>query len=213
VIVAVTMRLAPSATYPEPRDAISHDWQRLLDGLPATPVFVPNALADPPGYLRAVGARGLLLTGGDSLGRLPGESNGGHEWSERDRTETALLDAALEDGLPVLGVCRGLQLVNVHLGGGLARDLLPYGPHVAVEHEVELADGACVTTNSFHDNAVPLDRLARELEPFALAARDVVEGLRHPRLPVTAVQWHPERPNPASALDAQILSAWIEQCA
>lgn len=213
--IAVTMRSAPSATYAEPRDGISHDWVRALERLGVHPVLVPNVLAEPAGFLRHSGARGLLLTGGDGV-----DGSGRSGGSERDRTEHALLDAAVEDGLPVFGVCRGLQVVNVHFGGRLTRDLAALGAHVATRHTVRIAAApaagvrraADVVTNSFHDHGVGAEDVSSVLQPFGLAG-DVVEALLHPALPIVAIQWHPERDNPAAGLDAALLGAFLDRCA
>ena len=220
MIIAVSMREVTNNTYPEVRDSISHDWVRTLDALAITAVFVPNALRNPAAYLRAVGARGLILTGGDNLGQLPDEPSESTPPSERDRTEIALLNCAFDHRLPVLGVCRGLQLVNVYFGGGLVRDLSSFGQHVNVLHKLEIAPPPHlvgqyvdeVVTNSFHSQGVCLSGLAPDLKAFAIASDDVVEGLYHPSLPVLAVQWHPERQNPASELDQALLKDWIARC-
>ena len=160
------------------------------------------------------------MTGGDDLGPLPGEPGEQAAPNERDRTERALLATALDSGLPVLGVCRGLQLINVHFGGGLVRDLGPVGQHRNVLHSVEIIASDLsgnhhpeqVVTNSYHGQGVCLSGLAPALKPFAVASGDVVEGLRHPCLPVLAVQWHPERENPASEFDDTLLRDWLSQC-
>lgn len=220
MIVAVSMRVVENSTYPEIRDAISHDWVRLLDTLPVTPVFVPNVLSNPAAYLRDIGAKGLILTGGGDLGPLPDEPNHKELTPDRDRTENELLTSAVDRGLPVLGVCRGLQVLNVHFGGGLVRDLSSTGQHVDIEHELEIVasppwgnlGAKHLITNSFHSQGVCLSNLAPELKAFAMASGDVVEGLYHPDLPVLAVQWHPERPNPASKQDQALLQHWIAQC-
>ena len=220
MIIAVSMRVVANNTYPELRDTISHDWVRVLDSLRVTPVLVPNVLLDPAAYLREIGAKGLILTGGDNLGPLPGEPTDQQAPTDRDRTETALLASTINLGLPVFGVCRGLQLVNVHFGGGVSRQLTGIGPHVASEHSVEIIAAPPlgelrlehIVTNSYHNQGVFLQSLASDLTAFAVASGGLVEGLYHPELPVLAIQWHPERPNPASQLDLALLQSWLSLC-
>ena len=220
MIIAVSMRVVSNDTYPETRDAISNDWVKLLDQLPVTPVFVPNALSDPAAYLQDIGAKGLILTGGDNLAPLPYEPGSNRVESSRDRTENTLLSSAIERRLPVLGVCRGLQMVNVHFGGGLVRDLSFTGQHVNSKHSVKIVssppwgnwDVEQIVTNSYHNQGVLLSDLASELSAFAVASGDVVEGLCHPDLPLVAIQWHPERENPAAEQDQALLQRWISQC-
>jgi gamma-glutamyl-gamma-aminobutyrate hydrolase PuuD len=201
MIILVSMRVVENAGYPERRDAISHDWIRLFDSFGIVPLLVPNGVADATRYLD-LGTKGLLLTGGDSLG--PDDA-----LSIRDRTEETLLAGALRRELPVLGVCRGLQVINRHFGGRLERALPE--PHVG-EHDVKLAGGESIRINSFHDEGVLISGLAPALSAFAVTAGGVVEGVRHETLPLTAIQWHPERPSPSAKFDGELLHEWLARC-
>jgi len=206
MIVFITMRSADSTAYTEARDGLSHDWCRWCDAAGIVPVPVPNALETPEALLDAVPGRGLLLTGGDDLGDAP-----------RDRTESRLLAAALARRLPVFGVCRGLQVIATAFGAPLCRAAA--AGHVATAHPVEVCDdlsGALplgrFSVNSFHNDAVRAADLAGGLRAFAVSSEGWAEGLFHPELPLTAVQWHPERDNPGRDLDARLLQRWIAQC-
>lgn len=203
------MRVVEAASYAEPRDAISHDWIRWFDGIDAVPVLVPNVLPDPAAYVRRMGASALLLTGGNDLETSP----------DRDRTEKALLAGALEHRMPVLAVCRGLQLVNSFFGGSLTRDLTPFGRHVGVTHQVRLRGAGGLSglpaearVNSFHNQGVQMSGLAADLIPFATSDDGIVEGLVHRDAPVIAVQWHPERENAGADVDRTLVRAWMSQC-
>lgn len=208
-IVAVSMRVVETAPYAEPRDAISHDWIRWFDTVGATPLLVPNLLADPAAYARRMGASALLLTGGNDVGSSP----------DRDRTETALLAAALEARMPVLAVCRGLQFVNVFFGGSLTEDLSPFGRHAGVTHPVRLDavpgmpdPPADARVNSFHNQGVQRSGLAPDLIPFASTDEGLVEGFVHRSAPLIAVQWHPERENAGADLDRVLVRRWMDPC-
>jgi putative glutamine amidotransferase len=202
MMILVTMRSAEHQAYRECRDAISHDWSRLFAELAIVPILVPNAFGDTSIFL-SLGARGLLLTGGDDLGTETAPT-------QRDVVERTLLAAAGQRGLPVFGVCRGLQVVNRFFGGGLSRTLPE--SHVG-EHDVDFADGRSERVNSFHTDGVMREQLAPSLVVVAATRSGVVEALRHPTLSVSAVQWHPERPNPSASLDRVLLRNWLAQCA
>lgn len=119
---------------------------------------------------------------------------------ERDAAELELLADFVSAGKPVLGVCRGLQVINVFFGGSLLQDV---PGHSALEegdrlHRVRTAPsflsallGDLDTVNSAHHQAA--DRLGSGLQAVQWAGDGVVEALCHARLPVWAVQWHPER--------------------
>lgn len=201
MIILVSMRTVENPTYPETRDAISHDWSRLFASYGLTPILIPNALGDVGAFFK-LGASGLLLTGGDDLG--PDDKP-----SLRDRTETQLLEGAIAQGLPVFGACRGLHVINRYFGGELARKL-PEN-HVG-EHLVKLVGDGTIRINSFHNQGVVVEGLASDLVPFASTESGVIEAVTHRTLPLTAVQWHPERPNPAADLDSKLLQQWFAQC-
>lgn len=221
MIVAVSMRVTEASGYYEPRDAISHDWIPYLESKGQSPLLIPNRLANPGEYLRQFNVDALLLTGGNDLVIHEATDMASDEASAcRDRTELNLLETAIRDRLPVFGVCRGMQLINTYFGGRICRDLKPHGNHVAVEHEILLAPDKLdclrgidrVETNSFHNQGVLESDMGNDLDVFATAANGVVEGIVHQSLPIVAVQWHPERPNPAESLDDVLIEHWLTTC-
>lgn len=152
----------------------------------------------------------LLPGGGDLEPRRYGQENTASRdlEPERDEAEFLLLQDFTAAGKPVLGVCRGLQVINVFFGGTLAQDVPGHGRLEGADrlHAVR-TDGACalwggaLTVNSAHHQAA--DRLGGGLRAVQWAEDGVVEALRHERLPVWAVQWHPERlgdPDPGRRL-------------
>jgi len=221
MIIAVSMRIVKNPTYYELRDAISHDWVKLLDALSVTPVFIPNVLQDPVEYIHRINARGLLMTGGDNVGPLPENSQAMDYANARDFTEITLLDYAISEKIPIFGVCRGLQLINSYFDGKVECDIGSDGRHVNVQHEIEIVTAPFPkvelnkrwVTNSYHGQGVKIDGVTPEMDVFALAGGGIVEGLYHKNLPVLAVQWHPERDNPAFELDKVLLEGWLAQCA
>lgn len=201
MLILVSTRIADNASYPERRDALAHDWGQLFDRYGLVPLLVPNSLADVRPYLD-LGAKGLLLTGGDSLGSKDNPT-------ARDRTEATLIDGAIHRGMPIFGVCRGLQMLNRHFGGDSLR--LSDQRHVG-RHTLQLQDGSSMEVNSFHNDAVTLEGLAPALLPFAQAAGGIVEGVRHSSLPITAIQWHPERRSPSAQYDEFLIKEWMKAC-
>jgi len=120
----------------------------------------------------------------------------------RDAFEIALLDAAVGAGLPVLGICRGPQLINIAAGGTLHQHLPEHaatdGPPDATPHTVTTVDGSQlrrmygpeVAVNSLHHQAV--DQLGAGYVATAHSPDGIIEGIEHTELPILAVQWHPE---------------------
>ncbi|WP_062998470.1 gamma-glutamyl-gamma-aminobutyrate hydrolase family protein [Nocardia mikamii] len=127
---------------------------------------------------------------------------------ERDAYESALVRAAIESDTPVLGVCRGLQILNVARGGTLIPDL-PAGPVQHLSERSALTDGGPdhvvsfqpgsiaqalfgdhAVTNSWHHQAV--DECGDGLVVTGRTVDGVVESIELPGAPVLGVQWHPE---------------------
>ena len=120
----------------------------------------------------------------------------------RDAFEIALLDAAVSAGLPVLGICRGPQLINIAAGGTLHQHLPEHaatdGPPDATPHTVATVEGSQlrqmygpeVAVNSLHHQAV--DQLGEGYVATAHSPDGIIEGIEHTDLPILAVQWHPE---------------------
>jgi putative glutamine amidotransferase len=163
----------------------------------------PAVVADPDLLLDRVDA--LLLAGGADYGDVP----------ERDAFEVALGLRAMERDLPLLGVCRGMQVMNVARGGTLLShvpDVVGHEDHRAVpgafgDHSVRLVDGSLAAraagstlpeTKSHHHQAV--DRIGDGFEVTGWASvDDLPEALEDPsRRFALGVQWHPEA-DPAAA--------------
>lgn len=174
----------------------------------ALPVHVP-AGADPDAVAARVDA--LVLTGGTDVDpALYGEEPHPSVRVDRarDDRELALLAAALERGLPVLAICRGLQLLNVHLGGTLHQHLAAHPVGGDGVHEVRFAAdstlrgiyGPRCPVNSLHHQAVAAPGAG--LACVGHAPDGVVEAVELTGRPVVGVQWHPEqltRPEPVFA--------------
>jgi putative glutamine amidotransferase len=177
------------------------------------------------------GVSGLILTGGGdvepalySRKRHPRTRNVSRL---RDRFELGMLEAALERDLPVLAICRGMQLLNVFLGGRLDQhladrpDRLPHDrdrPRAEIAHEVEIALGAELArmlgtvrpgVNSHHHQG--LDGAADGLEEIAWADDGVLESVvstEHSWL--LGVQWHPEAMVSSHPVQRGLFDALIE---
>lgn len=198
------------------------------------PVMLP--LTRDRGELERLAAAcdGFLLTGGQDVapalygGADPGRC--GELCPERDAMETALLALARAQDKPVLGICRGIQLLNAALGGTLWQDLPTQCPSEVDHHQsgnyaspihtvalqpgtplAELLGPAPLPVNSLHHQAVRT--LAPALAPMAVAPDGIVEAVYEPgRTFVWAVQWHPEFSWQTDANSRAIFRAFVDAC-
>lgn len=190
VLIAISQRVDAWPERGERRDALD---QRLCVWIASTgmlPVPIPNLLgADGLElWLEALRPGILLLSGGNNIGLCP----------ERDATEGLLLDHARDRRLPLLGICRGMQMMAVWGGGRLK----PIPGHSGSRHRLlgGLDNGPWPEeVDSYHDLAV--DGCPPGFLPAAMADDGTLEAMRHAQLPWEGWMWHPERdpvPNPAN---------------
>lgn len=202
--VLVTARLVRNDNYPEDRECLDRRWAPLLLAADLLPVVALSG-APPGALLDAVRPAGVILTGGNDLGALGGDDLS----AARDAFELALLGAARERGLPVLGVCRGAQLLAWEAGGTLAR----VDGHVATTHGLRVEAGAPFASlvtelgavNSYHGFGVT----ALDATVIARADDGTVEAFARGR--ELALMWHPERFEVPRAAELALLRALFAQ--
>ena len=179
------------------------------------------------------GAAGLVLPGGGDIDpewygcpRHPRTKNVSHR---RDRFELTLLRAALEQDIPVLAICHGMQLLNVLLGGTLDQHLSDQAdrldhdrdrPRAEPVHDIRVKDGSLLAgilgaseapVNSHHHQG--LEKVAPRLEEIAWSGDGVLEAVQmEGQRWVLGVQWHPEAMAAVHNLQKRIFSAFVEQC-
>lgn len=179
---------------------------------------------------------GLLLTGGTDIypGKYGKENDTSRCWEpdfKRDSIELALIKAALEQKKPILGICRGLQLLNVYHGGSLYIDL-PTDLDTLVKHQCEnkyecyhdiaiseksllfeIAETKTGTANSNHHQGI--ERLAEPLVGIANTKDGLIESIQWKNTMnkpfLLGVQWHPERMNFDDPLSGNIAKRFLNE--
>jgi putative glutamine amidotransferase len=204
------------------------------------PLLLPNSLPPEGADDIVFGLHGLVLCGGGDVDPLnwgePPHPKLGIVDPQRDTLEMALLHAALRREVPVLGICRGVQLMAVALGGDLWQDIpsqLPDSgghfqplPRHETHHPVRVApdstlarifqpdpdaqNSPCVLqVNSFHHQAVR--QCGRSLAPIAWSEDEIIEALVAPDAQfVLGVQWHPEEMTASDPLQARLFAAFVQ---
>lgn len=215
--IGLSMRVVTAAGYAERRDAISQEWAQLIENWDAIPVLLPNTLSNIDALLELVDL--VILTGGndvtvDPQGQPLAESEDAAR--ERDLQEYRIIDLCIARGVPLLGVCRGMQLINYCYGGSLER--VDKQRHVAARHDVVFAksrfddflNGAS-SVNSFHNFGITTATLASGLDVLASASDQVVEAFAHTVDPVVGIMWHPERNEVFAEMDKRLVMEMVNQ--
>lgn len=190
-IVALSQRVDCWPERGEQRDAVD---QRLVEWLAYAgylAVPVPNSLPEPAlsTWLDKIHPEAALLSGGNDIGEYP----------TRDRTESRLIEYAEAHRLPLLGICRGMQMLATAAGGKLK----PVSGHTRTRHA--LVGQAGIEVNSFHNFA-----LAAPPTGYTITASTedgTIEGIRHNDLPWEGWMWHPERESEFSPRDIERVKA------
>jgi putative glutamine amidotransferase len=210
-LIGITTRLSTEETF-----YLRRYYAEAVEGAGGAPVYIP--LIPDRAYLSALCERldGLMLSGSNSdldpvyYGEEPHQKLGA-VLPERDETDLILLEAAEERAMPVLGICFGMQSLNVARGGSLIQDLASQTPE-ALKHEqgqivnrpshhiriepssllAELAGSERARVNSSHHQAI--NKVGRDLQVIARAPDGVIEAIIDTRSDRFAlgVQWHPE---------------------
>lgn len=199
--ILVTQRLVREPRTGEVRDCLDVRWGAFLEAAGFLAVPFPSGFSA-GAFLREIPCDGLLLTGGNDLdSAVPDVLS-----ARRDEVEKDLLARFLDQGLPIVGVCRGMQLVAESFGMSIAPVSGHVGTRMAVRPEPSsrFRDlmGQLADVNSFHDYAV-----ARVQAPFVLSAAsadgtaEAMECIQHQ---VFCQMWHSERETPFVPADLDI---------
>tara|TARA_B100000029_G_scaffold202462_1_gene200741 strand:- start:20 stop:643 length:624 start_codon:yes stop_codon:yes gene_type:complete len=185
--IGISLRITNAENYTEKRDSLSHDWPILLEKIGFSPVLIPNTLLNITSFLDEMNLSGLILSGGDNIG----------DDKERDTTEKQILDYGISNNLPIMGICRGMQVINSYFGGKIQS--LENSSHVNNPHMIKVTKylsikDNLIQVNSFHNNIITSNDLGKNLSPFAISQSDnTIEGIVHDKLSILGVMWHPER--------------------
>ena len=177
------------------------------------------------------GINGLVIVGGDDLDPCwygeRAKKRTKIAFSKRSEFEAWLYRAGKKRGLPIFGICYGMQLINVLEGGTLVQHIHPNKHKPSVDHEGKktgyhsvkilphtrlsglIGEGRKIVATEHHQG---IRSLAPHFIPSAIASDGMVEAIEHPSKPhIFTVQWHPER-QPASRISRRLFRAFVRSC-
>ena len=215
--------------------------QRLVDGVRSAASDswdVSVSWAEDDGVEGTLGrlphADAVVIMGGPDVS--PGHYGGSENYPESgthfptsDASQLALIHTAISSGVPILGICRGLQLLNVALGGTLiqhlegpthsnpalldhfefARHAVALSTDTPLGRAIAASEGAFPTIHSAHHQAI--NRLGDSLAVVARSEDGIIEAVQHTSAPAIAVQWHPEDPD-ADQSNLRSLLSYLDDC-
>ena len=195
-LCAITQRVDRIEAYDEVRDGIDQNWPNFIDSLipAASCVALPNSDRNPERLIERLKPDLVVFSGGNDLADLDGAKNVS---MVRDQSEQAFLKFCMTQRIPVLAVCRGMQLVNRFFGGHIyVAEPESSADHLAQGHQLVFPglEDKRLEVNSFHKFQIKADDVAEGFNACAFYDDGSVEAIVHQQLPILAIMWHPERP-------------------
>ena len=206
--LGITQRVENITAYAERRDCLDQRWSVLANELGYIPIPLPNISNENiSNLLDSLQLDAIILSGGNSITKLNPVATDAAP--ERDAFEIALIEEGTKRATPILGVCRGMQVINIYCGGQLS----PVKGHVASYHKLNIASGyseyILETVNSYHNWAIKSSELASDLIPIASDEQGNIEAFIHESQSVTGIMWHPEREMPFKQQDIKLIKKFL----
>lgn len=196
--VVYTQRVEIVESYQERRDCADQRISEFIYSCGYLPIALPNNIKIAMDIVAKVRPVGIIFTGGNDLVAYGGCA------PERDELEEALLNCSRENGIPVYGFCRGMQMVACHFGMELER----VDGHVAVRHTVR-RNGIPEETNSYHNYG--LKRIPETFVAISTTEDGVIEEMKSTDGLIWCTMWHPERETPFREKDIHRLQKFLKE--
>lgn len=213
--------------YGDQIDSLENSYISYLEAFGLNLFPISNVTKNVERLIEIVAPSGIILTGGGDVspvlycGQIENTAIPGH----RDTIESKLLEMAISKRIPVLGICRGMQFINVFFNGKLIQDITKTGMegnHTSpCTHKIRIVDERLkslmddeseVSTNSYHNQGIIKGGLGGGIRVFAVHDKSgLIEGIYHEEYPIAGVQWHPERPMSSNKLDKMLIESFIRR--
>ena len=195
--IIITPRIYRDTNSGEMRTALDMNWFELCKELNIN-VVVLSYMDTSIDFLRTLSPSGIILSGGNDLSSI----NPLSENTIRDKYERSLVEFAMANEIPILGICRGMQFLGEFFGGRINK----VAEHVRCKHTISVSENRFGIIggerNSYHDYALSNSGLMRVV---ARSSDDSIEAIEHATLPIVGIMWHPEREIPFCKSDKDFI--------
>lgn len=206
--IAITQRLIENKEYKEVRETLDLNYSKLVSRLGFLPIVLPYEV-DFKDYFKAFKIDGILLSGGNDLNSL----NPSFIAKKRDDFEFLLLEYAIENDIPVFGICRGMQVIAKYFNCNLER--VPN--QVNIRHSLLSNKNSCYfnylnkikEVNSFHNFSI--QNLSAEFIVSATNEFGMIKAFEHKYKRIFGQMWHSEREKPFCEYELALISNFFEK--
>lgn len=202
------MKITENPNYVEVNNILDFEYIRFFEQLGFMVIPIPNNAKHVEDYFEIPDVELVVLTGGNNVN--PDFYDGEmltDVYPIRDRTEGILMEQSITRGLPLIGICRGFQFINVMLDGKITHGIKD---HVRKDHKListnKIIDGKI--TNTYHNQGITKDDLSNKLEILAETEDGFIEAFRSNEHKILGIQWHPERQD--KNFDINLIKEFLE---
>jgi N5-(cytidine 5'-diphosphoramidyl)-L-glutamine hydrolase len=190
--IAITLRLIENSEYYELREALDVQWAKLFKELNFIPIFLPYEYSFKK-ILNEMKVDGIILTGGNDLNLI----NSNEISQKRDNFELSLIQYSLENRIPLMGFCRGMQIIAYYFGASL----YPISAHINIDHRLSVNMNSKYVNylkvlekvNSYHRYGIKNVNLNEILVSAVAETDSSIEVIEHHKYPIMGCLFHPER--------------------
>lgn len=220
ILIAISQRNDKN-NYGNNADNLENNYINYFEKFGIKLIIIPNPGRSINSYFN-LPIKGIILSGGNDINpKLYGKKlrEDISVSNERDYREKSLVDISIRKKLPILGICRGMQFINVFFKGELInikKELVDHIEHIHSNHKIDVTNDKAIETlgkkfevNSFHNYGIYKDGMSHKLRSFAVASDGIIEGIYHPLLPIAGIQWHPERKSPDENVNRKIMTLFL----
>lgn len=204
--IGITSRIINDNKHGEIRDTIDQRWIGYLAYTGFNPIIIPTGV-NYSNFIKNLNIEGIIFSGGDNLFSISNNNIS----QIRDKKEKIILQHALNETIPIYGVCRGMQFIAEYFGSTLKK----VKNHVGRKHKVFLNKKFWGTSflknktsvNSYHEFGI--DRLGNNLINVVISEDENIEAFIHSKLRIFCQMWHPEREKPYSVSDVKLINKFF----
>ena len=202
--IFISQNISIIKSYNEKADTLSAEWTDYFLSLRPDILLIPipNQSSQITKLFQQIQPDGLILSNGNDL----------NEFEERDRTEKKLIRTFLKNNKPILGICRGMQILNTYFGGEVTfnKNTMSRRKHVNANHLVIIKNflitNKKIDVNSFHNFIIKEKNVPKNFKIFAKSEENIVEGFYDLKRNIYGIQWHPERENNAKRFNKILIN-------
>ena len=180
--IIITQRLDKVGKFDELKDNLDIRLSKMVENLGMTPFIMPNNLSRTKKILDEIRPNGIILSsGGDPRKK-----------DNRKKTEKTLIKYSLKKNIPLLGLCRGAQVLNLFFGGNIVK----VKNHVRKLNRIKgrlIKKNKKISVNCYHDYGIKFNSLGKSLKILAYTEDNIIECFKHKKNKILGIMWHPER--------------------